>query len=114
MDQYLQLQMKQDKTGYAPGFVIPGVTKDIPMEVLTIAYPICIETWNPTLLRNEQREYAARYTTSSNGTNGIIGECFIETSEGAKYRVIDVWHQLSPDTWQVDRKLHVEQGVSFG
>ncbi len=114
MDQHLQLQMKKDKAGYVPGFVITGVTKDIPMEVLTIPYPICIETWNPKSLRNEQREYAASYTTSSNGTNGIIGECFIETSEGEKYRVIDVWHQVSPDTWQVDRKLHVEQGVSFG
>lgn len=110
MNTQLQLRMKKSEYGYLPEFLIAGRESE-PFQVLDIPCPFILEIWNSTLLDNARNELIAYYKTINETTDGIIGESFIETSSGGRFKLIDVWHLVDSDTWQVDRKLCVEKGI---
>ncbi len=76
--------------------------------ILLVTQPIFLECWNASSKQNGFKTYSKGYDILSNKDGGISGEALIVTQEGSSYRVVDFWHQIGNDMWQIDRKVIVE------
>lgn len=97
--------------GYCPHFFTENQENSASLKIFE---PVLIETWNAGVSEQSKKEFPYQYTSFINNGKEIIGEAVVDTDGDGKFAVTDVWLQVQPDTWRVNRKVEVIQGAESG
>ncbi|HZQ10595.1 MAG TPA: hypothetical protein VFD70_28710 [Anaerolineae bacterium] len=103
----LSLQTIQEADGYSLLFILPGDNASSE-EILKVTPPVTVETFAPNATKSVA---SINYESVNLTSDSITGQKAIVTRDGQRYRLIDFWRRVEPDTWQVDRQLEVENAV---
>ena len=107
----LNMTFKKIQNGYIPSFFVDKVWNK-PEEILTVDKPVTLELWDPTNPTSRAKEFISGYEQIEVTKNGTCGTCKIASGNDGDYVIEDMWHQVSADTWQVDRKIKIVKAFS--
>jgi hypothetical protein len=105
----LSLQTNTEAEGYGLTF-LASVEDSVAEEILRVTHPVTVETLAPNA-QGAKAVYSSAYDSVDVGADSVTGEKVIALGEAQRYRLVDVWRRVEPDTWLVDRRLNVEHGT---